>query len=268
MVNKNDSAADNESKENIQQLSTLWNDDKWLKNLSYNEMHFERFLQSTDFEVFDAFERIKAFYEILFQYPEWMTCETPADKKHIIEKDIRVALPHTDKEGRPIYIVKIGNVDCNKMTIHDVVAVDDIWIESLLISNPNCKNGLCVIIDIANYSWRLIKWMTPHNIKIGLKKLQSIPLKEYRFHVVNQSAMISATIKLIWPLLPDYIKKMVMFHFNNRESLHSHIDPTVLPQEYGGKNSSIDYNKIYEDLFNQNEKIHKNFEFYKNLRKV
>lgn len=51
---------------------------------------------------------MKTFYELLLEFPEWFTIDSPLKKKHIIEQNIRVALPETDKEGRPIYLVKLG----------------------------------------------------------------------------------------------------------------------------------------------------------------
>lgn len=51
---------------------------------------------------------MKTFYELLLEFPEWFTIDSPLKKKHIIEENIRVALPETDKEGRPIYLVKLG----------------------------------------------------------------------------------------------------------------------------------------------------------------
>lgn len=51
---------------------------------------------------------MKTFYELLLEFPEWFTTDSPLKKKHIIEQNIRVALPESDKEGRPIYLVKLG----------------------------------------------------------------------------------------------------------------------------------------------------------------
>ncbi|XP_030761154.1 uncharacterized protein LOC115886207 [Sitophilus oryzae] len=249
----------------MQELHDLLKQEEMLSKIQYDQKYFERFLFSSNFEVAEAFKRMKLFYDLLFQYPEWMTKEPPVNKRHLIDKEIRVALPDTDKEGRPIYLVKIGNVDCNTMSLTDVVAVDDIWLESIILNSKACKQGLCVIVDIANYPWRMIKWLTPHNIKLSLRKLESIPIKEYRFHIVNQATMIHAAIKLTWPLLPEYIKEMVKFHWNDRESLHNHIDPKVLPLEYGGFNHKLDYQKINTDLYEQNEQIHMSFKRYREV---
>lgn len=99
------------------------------------------------------------------------------------------------------------------MTLFDMVAVDDIWIESILLKFASA-NGLCVLIDIANLPWRALKWLTPHNIKIALRKIQCLPFKDYRFHVVNDSMLVHAAIKIIWPFLPEHLKDMVIGKYN------------------------------------------------------
>lgn len=96
------------------------------------------------------------------------------------------------------------------MNLLDIIALDDIWLESVLLENPeNAEKGLCVIIDIYNYSWKMLKWMTPEVVKNSVKKIQTLPFKDYRFHIVNNSYLINAVMKLIMPFLPQYIKDMV-----------------------------------------------------------
>lgn len=99
------------------------------------------------------------------------------------------------------------------MDLLDVVSVDDIWLESVLIGKPEyAGKGLCVIIDIHNYSWKMLKWLTPDIVKNCVRKLQTMPYKDYRFHIVNKSYLINTVMKFILPFLPQYIKDMVSIH--------------------------------------------------------
>lgn len=96
------------------------------------------------------------------------------------------------------------------VTMFDTVAMDDIWLEYIISLNPKItEKGLCVILDIENYNWRMIKWSTPENTRISVKKMQALPFKDFRFHIINNSFLINATIRCMWPFLPEYIKKMV-----------------------------------------------------------
>lgn len=71
------------------------------------------------------------------------------------------------------------------------------------------EKGISVIMDVEGYSWKLFKWLTPSNMRISSKLLDAYPLKTFRLHVVNTSALVNISIKLFWPFLSDKIKNMV-----------------------------------------------------------
>ncbi|XP_066141815.1 clavesin-2-like isoform X2 [Euwallacea fornicatus] len=268
---------EDEKKRRVDELKRMIQDDKILSRFPFtDEVYLDRFLGGTSFVVEEAFARLKTYYELLSEFPEWFTTDPPMAKKHLIEKEIRAVLSETDREGRPIYLVKLGNccrnsffkANCNpsKMELLEIVAVDDIWIESILLNSPSEK-GLCVLVDIANFHLKSVKWLTPHNIKTAVKKIQCLPFKDYRFHVVNNHMMVKPVVKILWPFLPDSIKD-IKFHFDDRDSLHEFIDPHILPPEYGGRNSDIDYKGIFRQLFEQNERIFESFRLYRQLQLV
>lgn len=105
-----------------------------------------------------------------------------------------------------------GNFDTAVMDLlEDIIPIDDFWAETYLI-DPNSvisTNGICIIVDIANFNWRLMKWVTPHNIKMALHRVQTMPIKDLKFHVVNDSFLVHAAIKIIWVILPQHIKDSV-----------------------------------------------------------
>lgn len=49
----------------------------------------------------------------MVEYPEWFTIKSPVEKKNVIETDMRVVPGTCDKDGRFIYIVKVGKFGIN-----------------------------------------------------------------------------------------------------------------------------------------------------------
>lgn len=244
-----------------------------LRNLVENldttpsENYLQRFLYGANFNVDEAFKKLKIIHDHMLECPEWYTKDGPLKFKNFIDKDIRVVLPDCDKEGRPIYLLKNGNIEPSTTCMLDVVAVDDIWIEYILNKHPEAAaKGLCVIMDIKDQSWKLSRWIQPHNIRNSLKKVDNLPFKEYKVHVVNNSWWISIAIKLIWPFMPQRIKDMITFHFDDMNSFYEYIDKKVLPIEYGGL-KEIKYAEIYDDLYKSNDEIFKSFSCYRNVKK-
>lgn len=53
--------------------------------------------------------QIKLYYKLIIDHPEWFTKDAPLNRKDLLEKDVRIALPAvTDKDGRPVYVAKLG----------------------------------------------------------------------------------------------------------------------------------------------------------------
>lgn len=93
------------------------------------------------------------------------------------------------------------------------------WMETVMDDPEVQAVGLCVLIDLSGYSWKIFKWLTPHNLKVCSKLLDLYPVKQFKMHVVNTSILVNASIKLMWPFLSQRIKDMVrrihsIFHFH------------------------------------------------------
>ncbi|KAG5872754.1 hypothetical protein JTB14_016191 [Gonioctena quinquepunctata] len=237
-----------------------------LKGIKTDDVYLERFLCGTNFNVEEAFKKMKSFYDLLLEYPDWFTKEAPVTKKTLIDEHIRILLNDCDIDGRPIYIVKLGNIDVGKMAMLDVIAVDDIWLEYLYNKDPEITGkGLCVIMDMADYSWKLLKWCRPENVKVGVQKILALPFEDFKVHIVNNSFFANALIKLVWPFLPEKLKKMVVFH-DSMETLVKYIEPKILPLEYGGS-QKVDSSKLYRELFQSNDEVLKSFKTYRSVEK-
>lgn len=95
--------------------------------------------------------------------------------------------------------------------VEDIVPVDDLWgtlfqFDPLSIASTK---GVCVILDIANFELKFLKFLTPQNIKTAVSRIQMMPIREYRFHIINKSMLINVAIKLIWNFLPTSIQEVV-----------------------------------------------------------
>lgn len=87
--------------------------------------------------------------------------------------------------------------------------MDQMWLETVMDDPEIQAAGVCVLIDLSGYSWKIFKWLTPHNLKVCTKLLDLYPVKQFKMHVVNTSILVNASIKLVWPFLSQRIKDMV-----------------------------------------------------------
>ncbi|KAF5300275.1 hypothetical protein FQA39_LY11132 [Lamprigera yunnana] len=207
----------------------------------------------------NKFEMIDDFFELMVEFQEWFADGSPLDHKDLIEQNTRFILPNVrDKNGRRIFISKLGNIDVNQMLPQQSACVDEFWLE-LVMDEPETQSaGLSVILDMKGYSWRMFRWLTPTNVKFGSRKADLYPFKDLVYHVVNTSTLISASVKIVWPFLTAKIKEKFHFHFDDWESLHKHISPEILPPEYGGTGPEFNLKEINQWLYDNSAQIAEN----------
>lgn len=51
---------------------------------------------------------MKEYYDLLLNYPDWFITVSPLEMKEFVEMNFRYFIDGKDKEGRPIYVCKIG----------------------------------------------------------------------------------------------------------------------------------------------------------------
>ncbi|KAJ9591889.1 hypothetical protein L9F63_001564 [Diploptera punctata] len=81
------------------------------------------------------------------------------------------------------------------------------------------------------------------------------PWKKLQLHVINTSTLVDMIVKVVYPFLSSSFKERIFFHGNDFSSLHKYVDPEVLPREYGGGKTEIDYGKMQKYLCDNEEKL-------------
>ncbi|KAF5274938.1 hypothetical protein FQR65_LT04279 [Abscondita terminalis] len=162
----------------------------------------------------------------------------------------------------------IGEMNLRKTSVEEEILVVNLLAEKVMGESLTLKNGVSVLVDVLNVSWRIMQWVTPHNINLIVKIIENYPVKELIIHVVNKSYLIQIAVNIIWPFLSDHRKELIKFHFNNWASLHEEVDPKVLPAEYGGtgpdlifkenvlKDADILTEQIKQNMFKRNQLTH------------
>lgn len=218
-----------------------------------------RFLHCTGFRIDDAFKRIQEMNDLRIENPDWFASTPPSDHAMLLSWNTKVMLDARDKFGRRIYITKIANIDATKTTIQKVAQFDDLWLEAILDEPETQANGLCCIIDMAGFSWKLFRWFTPGNVRIATKRTELLPTKKLVIHVVNSSMLLNATVALVFPFLSAKTKEQIHFHYEDWPSLHKFVNPEYLPVEYGGKLDSLEYAERNNWLVEQTPRLLENF---------
>ncbi|XP_022668303.1 alpha-tocopherol transfer protein-like isoform X2 [Varroa destructor] len=81
------------------------------------------------------------------------------------------------------------------------------------------------------------------------------PCRFKGFHVINQSSLWDYVWAVARPFLKEKIKKRVYLHGSNMASLHKHVCPSVLPEEYGGQAGPFSWSWITRNLYERNDEF-------------
>ncbi|KAF5274936.1 hypothetical protein FQR65_LT04277 [Abscondita terminalis] len=250
---------ENNVKTSLSSLKTELDGDTVLGQYDFKDYFLIRFLYSSNFHIPNALEKIKEYHYLVLHNSKIFIHPRPQDLLNINVKD-KIFLNGRDRCGRKVLVVKLGKLNIRTTAMEEQVLLFNLLVEKVIGESLTLQNGLSIIFDVLNVPWKLIQWMTPHNIKMAVKLLENYPLKEIIIHVVNKSYLVQIGVNIVWPFLSEERKEMIKFHFNNWPSLHKEVNPEVLPAEYGGSGPDLIFKEkeLLSDAENLTKQIQQN----------
>lgn len=215
-----------------------------------------RFLRVTDFRVCNAKQRLVRFWQHRAENPQWFA-HRDLLKDPLMNEIAAMAyclqLPKATKEKHLIFLMRLGRCDPTRYTLDDVTryafAVTD-----LLNSQPTAQlYGFVIVLDFSNIRLQHLTQFTPDRIRRYLDCWEKMyPVHLRHIHVYNYPLGLNAMFYLFRVFYRGKYAGRVYFHARSsddsmRKSLHRHIDPALLPVEYGGQLGAVesDLNKSF-----------------------
>lgn len=250
--------SDEEKQHQIEELRKMIEDYSIL-NIRTDDIFLIRFLSCCEWNANDAFQRIKKLFKLKYDHPKWFLNKKLNDYDEILKQTAKVMLPGRDKKGRRVYLSRMSTI--GHLSLYDMAQLDDLWFEAMLNEKETIENGIVVLVDMSGYSWKMLKWLAPGNVKVASTKADLLPLKQMEVHVVNSSSLMNTAINLVFPLLSQSIKEQVFFHYQNFPSLHEHLGQDVLPACYGGLQEISNFEDFNNYLFKHEEYLNKSITY-------
>uniref|UniRef100_A0A336LCW5 CSON008898 protein n=1 Tax=Culicoides sonorensis TaxID=179676 RepID=A0A336LCW5_CULSO len=207
-----------------------------------------RFLYCCDWDVDASYKRLLKVMQHRRNHPTWFINEDASNYIALLKENIKTVLDKRDKNGRRIYLTKLGNIKSH-IKASDLAQLDDLWFNTILDEPETIEKGISVVIDMKNASWRILKLLSPGNVKVAAQSADITPIKHMEFHIVNSSAILNSAVTLVFPFLGQRLKDQIHFHNSNMKSMHDHLGYDALPEEYGGeKGYKVEYESLYKRL--------------------
>ena len=155
-------------------------------------------------------------------------------------------LPKASRDKHHIFLMRMGQYDPSIYTIDDVTryafAVTDI-----LNSQPAAQlYGFIILLDFTNIRLHHISQFTPDRVRRYVdcwEKMYPVHLRQIHFY--NYPSIFQPILHLFRLFYCGKFNDRIYFHSrasddSMKKSLHLYIDPSLLPNEYGGQLGSVE----------------------------
>uniref|UniRef100_A0A8D8VSK6 Clavesin-2 n=1 Tax=Cacopsylla melanoneura TaxID=428564 RepID=A0A8D8VSK6_9HEMI len=195
------------------------------------------FLRARKHDVDKTYSLIKGFYEMKLKAPEFYRDCLPSERRHIYDMDFFAMLPTCDRLGRKVCVLYPGKMDFSKISLEEVFQIGTTVFEIALCDPTLQISGAVCIIDMCDFGvYQQAKLATPKCAwQISNCIQEKIPLRVKAIHIVNQPFYFNALYAIFKPFLKQKLRRRINLHGTSMKSLHKHIAPECLPQEWGGK---------------------------------
>lgn len=246
-------------KQAVKELDDLLKEETDLRVPQGNELWLIRFLRPTKFYPESARDLIKRYYAFKVKHADMYDGLLPSNERNIFQQNILTVQPNRDQFGRRILIIELGKKwKTDKVTLDEVFKGCVLFLEAAMLEPETQVCGAVVIFDMDGLSLSQTTKFTPSFAGRIVNWLQdSVPLRIKNIHIINQPYIFKMVFALFKPFLREKLRNRIIFHGTDRKSLHQYMDPSILPECYGGTLSlpRIDGEQWYELL----EKCDKEF---------
>ncbi|GFR05767.1 retinaldehyde-binding protein 1 [Trichonephila clavata] len=220
------------------------------------------FLRARKFNVKKAFKLLQNYWAFRKEHRHIYDSSDSASVKRLILKPIMGALTHRDRNGCVVLIFKVGLWDPESDVYEQMFrAVTAVLIHSIQFPATQVC-GYRMIFDLRGLSWAQLKLCTPTNMLLMIRSTQyCFPARYKGFHLLSENKLFHFVWAVTHPLLTPKLKKRIMFHSDDLSALKDYINPSILPQEFGGEAETFENTK-WSDILEESTDQVMNFLHY------
>ncbi|XP_055687645.1 clavesin-1 [Lutzomyia longipalpis] len=208
----------------------------YIKRCRTDAVFLLRFLRTKKFSVPAACEMLEKYLTIRQLYPAWfrkLDIEDPA-LEEIVSAGYLVPLLKRDSQGRQVFLSCAGKFDPHRFTSAQMARVHSLICEAFMDDEESQVAGYNYINDESGLAMAHVSLWSLTDIRNMMKCIQnSTPMRHKETHFINLPHYGNRVVEFILTVLNEKLKKRIVLH-PTLEDLKRHIDPSILPKEYGG----------------------------------
>lgn len=214
-----------------------------------------KFLFAKKLNVDEAFQLLINYFNFRQKHPDLfneMSIMTEAVQQSL-KDGFPGVLPERDRRGRRVIVYFASNWNFQQYSLLSIFKATLLTLDKLMTDKQNQANGLVVIVDWTNFTFRQSSQLNPKVLKLMIEGLdECYPARFKAIHFVGQSWLVEVAMTLIKSTLKEKTRKRIHMHGTNLSTLHEMIARDILPTELGGDGAPLNnenwYNTLLESL--------------------
>lgn len=246
MISKEELGEDNDrKKDDIKALQEWISKSPHLQGIRKDEAHLLKFLRGCKFSLERTKEKIDFYSACQANAPAWFSSwdmESPTFQK-FLDWGFFLPLPGFDKHGRQVILLRSGQIVPAKTNIEEWLTVILAFLE--LVSEDNTQaqvQGMVLMNDLGNVTVQHALMFNPVMAKKGITILQeAYPSRPKALHFLNFPQLMQGVFTMMQGFQKEKMRKRNKVHLKgNFSELYEDIGQEVMPEEYGGKNGTLE----------------------------
>jgi hypothetical protein len=209
-----------------------------------------RFLRVKKFSVPLAQETLLKYIAMRQQHTHWFHSTTIADPLvlDLVNRGVAFALPGRDKFGRRVMFTVGGNIDSSYHTSESVMKAIMLTFESMLEDEETQIRGFSHILDESGITLSHLTLWNPTDLsKIFGTCEKAMPMRHKRLDFVRLPTLLNYVYEFATnTLMSEKLRNRIKLH-KDSASLMEHVDPKILPKEYGGVIPMADMIQMFKE---------------------
>ena len=163
----------------------------------------------------------------------------------IAETAYCVQLPQPTKDHQLIFLMRVGHYDSSCFSLDDVTKYAFAVSDAVNTQPAAQVHGFIIILDLSEVNLQHVPQFTAEFARRYVDCWEKMyPVHLHQIHFYNYPNLFNPVYGLFRMYYYQDLGERIFFHSNTpdrsqKNSLHEHIDPALLPSEYGGHLGSI-----------------------------
>ncbi|XP_053374066.1 alpha-tocopherol transfer protein-like [Mercenaria mercenaria] len=189
-------------------------------NIRTDDAYLLKFLRASAFDQDAAYTLLLKYFELKAdeKNKQLFTDLRSAAVKHVVESGVVGLLPHRDKQGRRVLVLRPGKLDPSQFGPPDIFKASFMLIIKLAEDEETQIRGCVVLYDMKDMGFGQMTHISPFYAKRSVMLFQdSVPVRFKYIHVVNEPAVFDYLLALAKPFMSQQTVDKMLVHGHRLE---------------------------------------------------